>query len=65
VGNWLYGSYPDPWRTILRVLFVGFWVAFTAQWWSDLGNGTLQPIIFGILIVQVGLAFWLRSKYSR
>jgi hypothetical protein len=63
VGTWLYGGYPNPWRTVLRVLFVAFWVAFTAQWWSDLGNGTLQPIILGILVVQIGLALWMRSKY--
>ncbi|MDX6616088.1 MAG: hypothetical protein QOD60_1179 [Solirubrobacterales bacterium] len=64
MGNWLYGGYPDPWRSVLRALFVGFWVAFTAQWWSSLSYGTLQPIILGILAVQIGLALWLRSKYS-
>ena len=60
--NWLYGGYPDPWKTILRASFVLFLIAFSANFWSDINDNVIFGITFAIIAFQVIVTWRLRSS---
>jgi hypothetical protein len=43
--NWLFGSYREPWRMLLRGSFVLFWIVFSANFWTDI-NRVLIGVIW-------------------
>jgi hypothetical protein len=60
--NWLYGAYPDPWKTILRVATLVFVVVFSLNFWGPVSNTVVTIILLSIIVFQFAVTRYLRSK---
>jgi uncharacterized protein YhhL (DUF1145 family) len=61
--NWLYGGYPEPWKSIQRVAFVLFWAIFTLNFWGPFSNTTVTIVLLAIIVLQLSLRGYLSSKH--
>ena len=60
--NWLFGGYPEPWKTILRVSFVVFWVVFSMNFWGPISSTVVLIVTLSIVVFQFAVTRYLRSR---
>jgi hypothetical protein len=60
--DWLFGSYPEPWRATLRISFVVFWVVFTLNFWGPFSNTLVTIVLLSLIVFQFLVRGYLRSK---
>ena len=62
--NWLFGGYPNPWKTILRVSFVVFWVVFSLNFWGPISSTVVLVVTLSIIAFQFTVTRYLRSRQT-
>jgi hypothetical protein len=56
--NWFFGEYREPWRALLRGVFVVAAVAFSASFWSSIQVSTVSGIILFAVLFRIVVGYY-------